>query len=102
MLAASVSSGVDFSASNGRDVKIKKTYRKRKGSEKAGTAAAAEKAAAVGNPGSKKLPRRKSTATVPSDSDADSHEDHADDHGDLDEADRSQQHLRSWIDQVSI
>ena len=79
-------------ATNGKEVKVKKTYRKRKGSEKA-----PEHQRRMSGSG-KKVSRRKSNATVNSDTDADSNDAGLDD-DDVDDADRSQQHLRSWIDQ---
>ena len=79
-------------ATNGKDIKVKKTYRKRKGSEKA-----PEHQRRLSGSG-KKVSRRKSNATVNSDSDADSNDAGIDD-DDVDDVDRSQQHLRSWIDQ---
>jgi hypothetical protein len=53
------------STPNGKDVKVKKTYRKRKGSEKVPERRLS---------GGKKVSRRKSTATVNSDTDGDSHD----------------------------
>jgi hypothetical protein len=77
---------------NGKDVKVKKTYRKRKGSEKLTTPAAERRLS-----GGKKVPRRKSTTTLNTDSDAESRDGGAEE--ELEDVDRNQQHLRSWIDQ---
>ena len=94
-------------SANGKEVKVKKAYRKRKPSEKV---TAAPPAAAVGptekrSAGSaaaaaaKKAARRKSQTIInnTTDSDAESVDGGVQDAAD--EVDRNQQHLRSWIDQ---
>jgi len=79
---------------NGKDVKVKKVNRKRKGSEKLTNPTPERRLSGV-----KKISRRKSSATLNSDSDVDSHDGGVDDDDEVEDGDRSQQHLRSWIDQ---
>ena len=95
-------------SANGKEVKVKKAYRKRKPSEKvtaataappAAAAAPTEKRSAGSAAAAKKAARRKSQTIInnTTDSDAESVDGRVQDAAD--EVDRNQQHLRSWIDQ---
>ena len=93
-------------SANGKEVKVKKAYRKRKPSEKvtaappAAAAAQSEKrSAGSAAAAAKKAARRKSQTIInnTTDSDAESVDGGVQDAAD--EVDRNQQHLRSWIDQ---
>ena len=86
------SSSAEIPTTNGKDIKVKKTYRKRKPSEKVTTPAAERRLA-------KKASRRKSQTTINNTTDSDADSDGGAEEEEIDDVDRSAQHLRSWIDQ---
>lgn len=90
-------------SANGKEVKVKKAYRKRKPSEKVSAAPPAATAPAegrkAGSAAAKKAARRKSQTIVNNTTDSDAESVDGGVRDAAEEVDRSQQHLRSWIDQ---
>ncbi len=86
------SSSTEIPTTNGKDVKVKKTYRKRKPSEKVTTPAAERRLG-------KKASRRKSQTAINNTTDSEADSDGGAEEEEIDDVDRSAQHLRSWIDQ---
>jgi hypothetical protein len=101
--AVGVTNIAETSSANVKELKVKKAYRKRKPSEKVTVAPPAatvptEKRSA-GSAAAKKAARRKSQTVANNTTDSDAESVDGGVKEPVDEADRNQQHLRSWIDQ---